>query len=113
MDLEKLGERSIMLDCDVLQAEAARAWRPSQGPTSRSPCDESTGEVQRLPKSPLTGASRQSAWHGRRRTLLDLCYEEDSRAEVDANIVMTDAGRFVEYQATAETRASTTSRWRA
>jgi ribonuclease PH len=34
--------------------------------------------------------------------ILDLCYEEDSRAEVDANIVMTDKGRFVEYQATAE-----------
>ena len=34
--------------------------------------------------------------------LLDLCYEEDSRAEVDANVVMTDAGRFVEFQATAE-----------
>jgi ribonuclease PH len=35
-------------------------------------------------------------------TILDLCYEEDSRAEVDANVVMTDAGRFVEFQATAE-----------
>jgi ribonuclease PH len=34
--------------------------------------------------------------------ILDLCYEEDSRAEVDANIVMTDGGRFVEFQATAE-----------
>ncbi len=34
--------------------------------------------------------------------ILDLCYEEDSRAEVDANIVMTDNGRFVEFQATAE-----------
>jgi len=38
--------------------------------------------------------------HG--EALLDLCYEEDSRAEVDANIVMTDSGRFVEFQATAE-----------
>ncbi|HYA17085.1 MAG TPA: ribonuclease PH, partial [Bryobacteraceae bacterium] len=37
--------------------------------------------------------------------LLDLCYEEDSRAEVDANIVMTDTGRFVEFQATAEHRS--------
>ena len=34
--------------------------------------------------------------------ILDLCYEEDSRAEVDANVVMTDGGKFVEYQATAE-----------
>ena len=38
----------------------------------------------------------------RRDDLLDLCYEEDSRAEVDANIVLTDKGRFVEFQATAE-----------
>jgi ribonuclease PH len=40
-----------------------------------------------------------------REAILDLCYEEDSRAEVDANVVMTDGGHFVEFQATAEHKA--------
>jgi ribonuclease PH len=59
-----------------------------------------------IPKSPLTGAvAAVSVGMLNGEALLDLCYEEDSRAEVDANIVMTDGGRFVEFQATAENKS--------
>ena len=54
-------------------------------------------------KSPLTGAvAAISVGMLKGEAILDLCYEEDSRADVDANVVMTDDGRFVEFQATAE-----------
>jgi ribonuclease PH len=60
-------------------------------------------KFKQLAKSPLTGAlAAISVGILGGVPLLDLCYEEDSRAEVDANVVMTDTGRFVEYQATAE-----------
>jgi ribonuclease PH len=56
-----------------------------------------------IPRSPLTGVvAAISVGILSGEPILDLCYEEDSRAEVDANIVMTDNGRFVEFQATAE-----------
>jgi ribonuclease PH len=56
-----------------------------------------------LAKSPLTGAvAAVSVGIRKGEPILDLCYEEDSSAEVDANIVLTADGRFIEYQATAE-----------
>jgi ribonuclease PH len=56
-----------------------------------------------IKRSPLTGAvAAISVGILRGEPILDLCYEEDSQAEVDANVVMTDSGRFVEFQATAE-----------
>jgi ribonuclease PH len=59
-----------------------------------------------IKKSPLTGAvAAISVGILKGEPILDLCYEEDSQAEVDANVVMTDSGRFVEFQATAEQKS--------
>lgn len=103
-DMDMLGERTIWVDCDVLQAdggtrtaaitagfiavELAIKRMIEQGLITESPLREniaavSVGIVDSVP-------------------MLDLCYDEDSRAEVDMNIVMTDGGRFVEIQGTAE-----------
>ena len=103
-DLKKLGERTIHLDCDVLQADGgtrtaaitgafvaahdAVTWLQAQGKLTGSPIREflaavSVGLVQGTP-------------------LLDLEYEEDSTCDTDMNVVMTEAGSFVELQGTAE-----------
>lgn len=103
-DLEALGARTVWIDCDVLQADggtrtaavtgayaalrmAVNGWlkegRLEQNPLKDSVAAVSVGIVDGAP-------------------LLDLCYEEDVRAEVDMNVVMTGAGSFVEVQGTAE-----------
>ena len=107
-DLNELGERTITLDCDVLQAdggtrtasitgafvalvlalERLREREPARGP-SRS-----------ATTSPPSASASSTAM-----PLLDLDYEEDSKADVDMNVVMTGDGRFIEVQGTAEGRA--------
>ena len=104
MDLEKLGERTITLDCDVLQADGGTrtasitaAWVAlvlacqhlrNQGLISKSPIRDQLAAV--------------SVGLVRNQVLLDLCYQEDAAAEVDMNVVMTGEGAFVEVQATGE-----------
>lgn len=104
VDLKKLGERTIWIDCDVLQADGgtrtasisgayvalvdAIKYLQDKGTLKESPIQDtlaaiSVGKVEGVP-------------------VLDLAYEEDSKAEVDMNIVMTGAGKFVEIQGTAE-----------
>lgn len=109
-DLKKLGERSVVVDCDVLQADGGtrtaaitgayialalalrRVWDPRDQPA----------------KWPLAGAiAATSVGNVAGTPLLDLAYDEDSRAEVDMNVAMTDAGSFVELQGTAEGRPFT------
>jgi len=102
--LEVLGEKTVWIDCDVIQAdggtrtasitgayvalvEAARSWM-KQGTFQRELIKDSVAAV--------------SVGIVNGKTLLDLNYEEDSRAEVDMNFVMTGSGRFVEVQGTAE-----------
>ena len=102
-DMSKLGERTVWLDCDVLQADGgtrtaavtgayvalALALLKTFDPTSQT--------------WPLRGQiAATSVGFVDGMALLDLPYEEDSRAEVDMNVAMTDAGRFVEIQGTAE-----------
>lgn len=103
-DLKSLGERTIWIDCDVIQAdggtrtasitgayialvEASRGWL-ARGLMIRDPIRDSVAAV--------------SIGIVNGKILLDLCYEEDSHAEVDMNFVMTGSGKFIEVQGTAE-----------
>lgn len=104
MDLKALGERSIILDCDVLQADGGTRTAAITGA-----CAALALALNRLvaagtlPKSPLkqlVAATSVGIVEG--HVLLDLAYEEDSQAEVDMNVVMTASGGLVETQATAE-----------
>jgi len=104
-DLKSLGERTIWIDCDVIQAdggtrtasitgayvalaEATRSWL-HRGVIGADPIKDSVAAVS---IGVVDG-----------KIHLDLCYEEDSRADVDMNFVMTGSGKFIEVQGTAET----------
>ncbi len=103
-DLKSLGERTVWIDCDVIQAdggtrtasitgayvalaEAARGWL-GRGLINSDPIKDSVAAV--------------SIGIVEGKILLDLCYDEDSRADVDMNFVMTGSGKFIEVQGTAE-----------
>jgi ribonuclease PH len=104
VDFKALGERTIYLDCDVLQADGGTRCASITGAyvALALACRRLT-EKGLLESSPLTGAvAAVSCGMVAGRALLDLDYSEDSAAEVDANIVMTGAGDLVEVQATAE-----------
>jgi ribonuclease PH len=104
VDLAALGERSIVLDCDVIQADGGTRVASITGAyVALALALKQMQKYKAISKSPLTGSvSAISVGILNGEPLLDLCYEEDSRADVDANIVMTGDGRFIEYQATAE-----------
>jgi len=104
IDLGMLGERSVILDCDVIQADGGTRVASITGAyVALALAVKQMVRFKMVSKSPLMGAvAAISVGMLRGEALLDLCYEEDSRAEVDANVVMTDSGRFVEFQATAE-----------
>ena len=103
-DLAALGERSILVDCDVLQADGgtrtaaitgayvaahdAVSWLLQQGRIAASPIRDAVAAVS------------VGIWEG--HPLLDLCYEEDSACDTDMNVVMTGSGGYVEVQGTAE-----------
>ena len=103
-DLRGLGERTVWIDCDVIQAdggtrtasitgayvalgEAVRSWQ-KRAVIARDPIKDSVAAVS---IGIVDGT-----------VLLDLCYEEDSKADVDMNFVMTGSGKFIEVQGTAE-----------
>lgn len=103
-DLTALGERTVIVDCDVLQADGGtRTAAITGGYVALAIAVRQLVEYRALKISPLRDAvaAISVGIHGG-QALLDLCYEEDSRAEVDMNVVMTGSGRFVEVQATAE-----------
>ena len=104
MDLEKLGERSILLDCDVVQADGGTRTASITGAFVALKLALSklvqAGTLSSMPLRDSVAAVSSGIVEG--QPLLDLCYEEDSRADVDMNLVMTSAGKFVEVQATAE-----------
>ena len=103
-DLEALGERSITVDCDVLQADGGTRTAAITGSFVALTQAVNTLRAQKIiPGNPLKGAvAAVSAGVVVGELLLDLCYDEDSWAEVDFNVVMTDEGKFVEVQGTAE-----------
>jgi ribonuclease PH len=104
VDLNNLGERTITLDCDVLQADGGTRTAAITGAyVALALALRQMVLFGVLKKTPLLDhVAATSAGIVSGEPLLDLCYEEDVRAEVDMNVVMTGAGRFVELQATAE-----------
>ncbi len=106
-DLTKIGERTITLDCDVIQADGGTRTASITGAyVALGLAVNRLVAAKTLKASPLrdfVAATSVGIVDG--RVVLDLPYEEDSRAEVDMNFVMTGAGKFVELQATAEKEA--------
>ncbi len=104
VDMEALGERTLIVDCDVLQADGGtRTASITGGYVALALAAKKMLEFGRLKRNPLrdqVAATSVGIVEG--TALLDLCYEEDSQAEVDVNVVMTGAGEFVELQATGE-----------
>lgn len=107
VNMQVLGERSIIVDCDVLQADGGTRCASITGAyVALALAVNQLMRFKVLPKNPLAGAvAAVSVGIRKGEALLDLCYEEDSTAEVDSNVVMTADGRFVEFQATAENEA--------
>jgi ribonuclease PH len=107
VDMDVLGERSVILDCDVLQADGGTRTAAITGAyIAMSMALRQLVKFGTLKKSPIkdcVAATSVGMVNG--EAMLDLCYQEDSRAEVDMNVVMTGAGQFVELQATAEKTA--------
>jgi ribonuclease PH len=107
VDLAVLGERSILLDCDVLQADGGTRTAAITGAyIAMSAAVRQLVKFGALKKSPIrdfVAATSVGVVSG--VGMLDLCYQEDSQAEVDMNVVMTGSGKFVELQATAEKTA--------
>jgi ribonuclease PH len=104
VDFKALGERTIYLDCDVLQADGGTRCASITGAyVALALACKRLHERGSLESSPLTGAvAAVSCGIVAGSALLDLDYSEDSSAEVDANVVMTGEGDLLEVQATAE-----------
>ena len=103
-DLAKLGERTIWIDCDVIQADGGTRTASITGAfvalgLALGKLVEA-GTLSSVPLKDFVAAVSVGIVDG--EVLLDLCYEEDSRADVDMNFVMTAGGKMVELQATAE-----------
>jgi len=104
VDMKLLGERQIFIDCDVLQADGGTRTASITGAyVALSLACKRLLNKGTLKKSPLTGElAAVSVGIVEETALLDLCYVEDSNAEVDMNVVCTGGGKFIEIQGTAE-----------
>ncbi|HEY9438625.1 MAG TPA: ribonuclease PH, partial [Streptomyces sp.] len=106
IDYKALGETTIVLDCDVLQADGGTRTAAITGAyvALADAIDwAKTKKIVKPGRTPLTGTvSAVSVGIVGGIPLLDLCYEEDVRAETDMNVICTGDGRFVEIQGTAE-----------
>jgi ribonuclease PH len=104
VDLNALGERSVVLDCDVLQADGGTRTAAITGAyialSSALRQMVKFGALKRSPLRDFVAATSVGLVGG--VPMLDLCYQEDSQAQVDMNVVMTGSGQFVEIQATSE-----------
>jgi ribonuclease PH len=104
MRLEGLGERTIWVDCDVIQADGGTRTASITGGYVALVLAlkrlQSQGVISTLPVTDMVAATSVGIVDG--AALLDLAYEEDSRAEVDMNVVQTGDGRLIEVQGTAE-----------
>ena len=103
-DMKPIGERTIWIDCDVIQADGGTRTASITG-SFFALADalnklKKGGLINKIPVKDFVAATSVGMVNG--DLLLDLTYEEDSKAEVDMNIVMTGAGEFVEIQGTAE-----------
>ena len=108
-DLEALGERTVTLDCDVLQADGGTRTAAISGAyVALAIAMNRLVKKRSLPATPIHGQiAAVSVGIVSGEAVLDLDYAEDSQAETDMNVVMNDAGRFVEIQGTAEGHAFT------
>lgn len=104
VDLAALGERTIWLDCDVIQADGGTRTTSITGAyialVDALASVAKRNKWPRLPISDVVAATSVGLVEG--RALLDLCYVEDSNAQVDMNVVMTERGSIIEVQGTAE-----------
>ena len=104
VDLEGFGERTLWIDCDVIQADGGTRTASITGAfvamTDAFSKLKNDGLIKKIPIKSFVSAVSVGIYNG--EPILDLCYEEDSKAEVDMNIVMTDKGQFVEVQGTGE-----------
>ena len=103
-DMNPLGERTIWLDCDVIQGDGGTRTASITG-SFIALCDalhklKKDGLFNKLPIKDFVAATSVGMFNG--ELLLDLNYQEDSKADVDMNIVMTGKGEFIEIQGTAE-----------
>jgi ribonuclease PH len=103
-DMKALGERTIMIDCDVLQADGGTRTAAITGAyVAFAIAARRLMKSGKIAKSPLSGqVAAVSVGIVKGAPLLDLKYDEDSIAEVDMNVVCTGDGRFIELQGTAE-----------
>ncbi|HVB98074.1 MAG TPA: ribonuclease PH [Candidatus Dormibacteraeota bacterium] len=106
-DTARLGERTIWIDCDVLQADGGTRTASITGGFAALAlaCERlvAAGILRAVPLTDSVAATSVGIVDD--EPLLDLCYEEDSRAQVDMNVVMTGSGQLVEVQATGEGRS--------
>jgi len=104
VDMTALGERTVTLDCDVLQADGGTRTAAITGAfvalVQAMRQLVAYKAIKSMPVRDYVAATSVGLISG--TAMLDLCYEEDSRADVDMNVVMTGGGKFIEVQATAE-----------
>ena len=104
IDLKKLGERTVYIDCDVIQADGGTRTAAITGAMiALSDAMESVLKEGLITENPLKDrVAAVSVGMRNGKFITDLCYEEDSDADLDMNIVMTESGKFIEVQGTAE-----------
>lgn len=109
LDLSKLGENTIYIDCDVIQADGGtRTASISGAAVALIDALEHLQRRKKLTQDPLLGlVAAVSVGINQGRVLLDLDYAEDSTCDTDLNVVMTQAGGFIEIQGTAEEKPFT------
>jgi ribonuclease PH len=106
VDLKKMGENTITIDCDVLQADGGtRTAAITGGAVALVDALGVLMTQKKLSADPLKGlVAAISVGMYKDEALLDLCYVEDSKCETDMNVVMTQSGEFIELQGTAESK---------
>jgi ribonuclease PH len=104
VDLKLIGEHTITIDCDVLQADGGTRTAAITGAyvALALALKKMTADKTASPRALRTQVAAVSVGIVASAEMLDLCYDEDSRAEVDFNVVMTAEGKFIEVQGTAE-----------
>lgn len=105
-DIGAMGERQLIVDCDVIQADGGTRTASITGAyVALYQAFKNMKDMGLISTIPLNNAvAATSVGIVRNYMMLDLCYDEDSQAEVDCNVVLTDQGNFVEIQGTAENK---------
>ncbi|MDD5698565.1 MAG: ribonuclease PH [Victivallaceae bacterium] len=102
-DLQKIGQNTINIDCDVIDADGGTRCAGITGAATALQVAMKAAGFPNNPVRELVAAVSVGIVGG--QPVLDLCYEEDCNAEVDMNVIMTESGKFIEIQGTAEDKA--------